>query len=65
MLVQDGNVSTDALKWGDIEVFMAKVPDYPNCKVLLIRSKHRLNKGKKKQEFCVSFNQITLFGHEN
>lgn len=39
--------SNDALRWGDIEIFMVKVPDYPSCKVLLIRSKHRLNKGKR------------------
>ena len=38
--------SNDALKWGDVDIFMVKVPDYPNCKVPLIRSKHRLNKGK-------------------
>ncbi|KKA16615.1 hypothetical protein T310_9772, partial [Rasamsonia emersonii CBS 393.64] len=39
--------SNDALKWGDIQLFMVKVPDYPSCKVLLMRSKHRLNKGKR------------------
>jgi len=39
--------SNDALKWGDIEIFMVKVPRHPNCKVLLVRSKHRLNKGKR------------------
>lgn len=39
--------SNDALKWGDIEIFMVKVPYYPMCKVLLVRSKHRLNKGKR------------------
>lgn len=38
--------SNDALKWGYVDIFMAKVPDYPNCKVPLIRFKHRLNKGK-------------------
>jgi len=39
--------SNDALKWGDIEIFMVKVPRHPSCKVLLVRSKHRLNKGKR------------------
>jgi hypothetical protein len=39
--------SNDALKRGDIEIFMVKVPDHPRCKILLIRAKHRLNKGKR------------------
>lgn len=37
--------SNDSLKWGDVDIFMVKVPDYL-CKVLLVQSKHRLNKGK-------------------
>ena len=44
--------SNDALKWGDVDIFMVKVPDYPNCKVILIRSKHRLNKGKRNKGFA-------------
>lgn len=37
----------DALCWGDIELFMVIDPERPNCKVLLMRVRHRLNKGKR------------------
>ncbi|RHZ55164.1 uncharacterized protein CDV56_105607 [Aspergillus thermomutatus] len=39
--------SNDALKWKDIELYTVKHPDDPNCQVLLMRVKHRLNKGKR------------------
>ncbi|KAL2368443.1 hypothetical protein RJ035_007374 [Blastomyces gilchristii] len=37
----------DALRWGDIELFMVMDPERPTCKVLLMHVKHRLNKGKR------------------
>ncbi|KAB8259317.1 hypothetical protein BDV32DRAFT_159408 [Aspergillus pseudonomiae] len=39
--------SNDALKWKDIELYMVKHPEDANCQVLLMRVKHRLNKGKR------------------
>ncbi|KAJ5090353.1 hypothetical protein N7532_009037 [Penicillium argentinense] len=39
----------DALKWKDIELFMVKHPDSPTSQVLLIRVKHRLNKGRRNE----------------
>ncbi|KAG5301230.1 FluG domain-containing protein [Histoplasma ohiense] len=38
--------TNDALRWGDIELFMVTDPEYPSCQVLLMRVTHRLNKGK-------------------
>lgn len=35
----------DALKWKDIELFMVKHPEDPTSYVLLIKVRHRLNKG--------------------
>ncbi|EQL28039.1 hypothetical protein BDFG_09180 [Blastomyces dermatitidis ATCC 26199] len=37
----------DALCWGDTELFIVIDPERPNCKVLLMRVRHRLNKGKR------------------
>ncbi|PYH99453.1 FluG domain protein [Aspergillus ellipticus CBS 707.79] len=37
----------DALLWKDIELYMVKHPEHPTCKVLLMRVKHRLNKGRR------------------
>jgi hypothetical protein len=42
--------SNDALKWGDIEIFMVKIPRHPNCKVLLVRSSIALIKGRETKE---------------
>jgi hypothetical protein len=39
--------TNNALKWGDIQLYMVNVPEYPTCKVLLMKSKHQLNKGKR------------------
>jgi hypothetical protein len=39
--------SPDALKWKDIELYMVKHPEDPNCQMLLMRVRHRLNKGKR------------------
>jgi len=39
----------DALKWKDIELFMVKHPEEPSCQTLLMRVRHRLNKGKRNQ----------------
>ena len=39
----------DALKWKDIELFMVKHPEDPTCQTLLMRVRHRLNKGKRNQ----------------
>ncbi|PYI07380.1 FluG domain protein [Aspergillus sclerotiicarbonarius CBS 121057] len=39
--------SNDALKWGDVELYMVKNPEDPTCHVLLMRVKHRLNKGRR------------------
>ncbi|KAL4870886.1 hypothetical protein BDV12DRAFT_195076 [Aspergillus spectabilis] len=36
----------DALKWKDIELYMVKHPDEP-CQTLIMKVKHRLNKGKR------------------
>ncbi|KAB8230031.1 uncharacterized protein BDW43DRAFT_314468 [Aspergillus alliaceus] len=38
--------SNDALKWKDIELYMVKHLEDPHCQMLLIRVRHRLNKGK-------------------
>ena len=37
----------DALCWGDIELFMVVDPERPEHKVLVMRVRHRLNKGKR------------------
>ncbi|PYI25427.1 hypothetical protein BP00DRAFT_490913 [Aspergillus indologenus CBS 114.80] len=47
--------SGDALKWKDIELYMVKHPDDPSCQVLLIRVKHRLNKGKRNKGIAPVF----------
>ncbi|KAJ5928363.1 FluG domain protein [Penicillium verhagenii] len=39
----------DALKWKDIDLYMVKHPEYSNAQVLLMRARHRLNKGKRNQ----------------
>jgi hypothetical protein len=39
----------DALKWKDIELFMVKHPEYPTSQVLLMRVRHRLNKGRRNE----------------
>lgn len=39
----------DTLKWKDIKLFMVKHPEEPSCQTLLIRVRHRLNKGKRNQ----------------
>ncbi|KAJ6076675.1 FluG domain protein [Penicillium canescens] len=39
----------DALKWKDIDLYMVKHPEYPDAQVLLMRARHRLNKGKRNQ----------------
>ncbi|KAL2006851.1 hypothetical protein VTN00DRAFT_9519 [Thermoascus crustaceus] len=39
--------TNDALKWKDIELYMVKHPEDPNCQMLLMRVRHRLNKGKR------------------
>jgi hypothetical protein len=39
--------TNDALKWKDIELYMVKHPEDVTCQVLLMRVKHRLNKGKR------------------
>jgi hypothetical protein len=37
----------DALKWKDIKLYMVKHPEDPKRQVLLMRVKHRLNKGNR------------------
>ena len=37
----------DALKYKDIELYMVKDPEDPKGQVLLMRVKHRLNKGRR------------------
>ncbi|TQB71041.1 hypothetical protein MPDQ_007804 [Monascus purpureus] len=37
----------DSLKWKDIELYMVKHPENLACQTLLMRVKHRLNKGKR------------------
>ncbi|KAF7166244.1 hypothetical protein CNMCM5623_000001 [Aspergillus felis] len=37
----------DSLKWKDIELYMVKHPENPACQTLLMRVRHRLNKGKR------------------
>jgi hypothetical protein len=39
----------DALKWKDIDLYMVKHPEYSDAQVLLMRARHRLNKGKRNQ----------------
>ncbi|EAW21814.1 FluG domain protein [Aspergillus fischeri NRRL 181] len=39
--------SNDSLKWKDVELYMVKHPEDPNCQMLLMRVKHRLNKGRR------------------
>lgn len=39
----------DALKWKDIELFMVKHPEHPTSQVLLMRVRHRLNKGRRNE----------------
>ncbi|KAJ6115235.1 hypothetical protein N7486_001013 [Penicillium sp. IBT 16267x] len=39
----------DALKWKDIELFMVKHPESATSQVLLMRVRHRLNKGKRNE----------------
>ena len=39
----------DTLKWKDIELFMVKHPEELSCQTLLMRVRHRLNKGKRNQ----------------
>ncbi|KAF3394006.1 hypothetical protein F1880_005516 [Penicillium rolfsii] len=39
----------DALKWKDIELFMVKHPEQPTSQVLLMRVRHRLNKGRRNE----------------
>ncbi|KAL4770669.1 hypothetical protein BDW60DRAFT_223770 [Aspergillus nidulans var. acristatus] len=36
-----------SLKWKDIELYMVEHPENPACQTLLMRVKHRLNKGKR------------------
>lgn len=42
----------DALKWKDIELFMVKHLEEPTCQMLLMRVRHRLNKGKRNQDIA-------------
>jgi hypothetical protein len=37
----------DSVKWKDIELYMVKHPENPACQTLLMRVRHRLNKGKR------------------
>ncbi|KAJ5084902.1 hypothetical protein NUU61_009481 [Penicillium alfredii] len=39
----------DALKWKDIELFMVKHPENPTSQMLLMRVRHRLNKGRRNE----------------
>lgn len=39
----------DALKWKDVELFMVKHPEYPSSEVLLMKVRHRLNKGRRNE----------------
>lgn len=39
----------DALKWKDIELYMVTHPDCPTSQVLLMRVRHRLNKGRRNE----------------
>ncbi|KAN0086369.1 Protein of unknown function (DUF3435) domain containing protein [Elaphomyces granulatus] len=39
--------SNDCLKYKDLELYMIKNPNVPTCKALVLRVKHRLNKGKR------------------
>lgn len=39
--------TNDSLKWKDIELYMVKHPENPTYQTLLMRVRHRLNKGKR------------------
>ncbi|KAB8254281.1 hypothetical protein BDV32DRAFT_143040 [Aspergillus pseudonomiae] len=47
--------SPDSLKWKDIELYIVKYPENPACQTLLIRVKHRLNKGKRNKGIAPVF----------
>ncbi|OXV05845.1 hypothetical protein Egran_06385, partial [Elaphomyces granulatus] len=43
--------SNDCLKYKDLELYMIKNLEVPTCKALVLRVKHRLNKGKRRPIF--------------